>query len=60
MGHLIKDSAPLELFAWLDPEAELPGWDVLTGNPFGVSTSHERSPCATRTAPVYTPPNGVK
>ena len=35
MGHLIKDSAPLELFAWLDPEAELPGWDVLTGNPFG-------------------------
>ena len=35
MGHLIADSVPLELFAWLDPEAELPGWDVLTDNPFG-------------------------
>ena len=36
MDHLIKDSAPLELFAWLAPEAELQGWDVLTGNPFGI------------------------
>ena len=35
--HLIKDNATLELYAWLDPEADLPGWDVLTGNPFGVS-----------------------
>ncbi len=35
MDHLIKDTATLELYAWLDPEAELPGWDVLTGNPFG-------------------------
>ena len=35
--HLIKDHATLELYAWLDPEADLPGWDVLTGNPFGVS-----------------------
>lgn len=29
MDHLIKDSAPLELYAWLDPDAEIPGWDVL-------------------------------
>jgi hypothetical protein len=36
MGHLIKDSTPLELFAWLDPAAELPGWDILNGNPFGT------------------------
>ncbi len=37
MDHLIKDSAPLELYAWLDPDAELPGWDVLSANPFGLS-----------------------
>ena len=36
MGHLIRDSAPLELFAWLAADTELPGWDVLTGNPFGT------------------------
>ena len=36
MGHLIRDCVPLELFAWLDPESELPGWDVLTGNPFAT------------------------
>lgn len=35
MDHLIKDSAPLELYAWLDADTELPGWDILTGNPFG-------------------------
>ncbi len=37
MDHLIRDTATLELYAWLDPDAELPGWDVLTGNPFGTS-----------------------
>ena len=37
MDHLIKDSAPLELYTWLDPDAEIPGWDVLSGNPFGLS-----------------------
>ena len=37
MDHLIKDSATLELYAWLDPDAQLPGWDVLTGNPFGIA-----------------------
>jgi hypothetical protein len=37
MDHLIKDSTTLELYAWLDADAELPGWDVLTGNPFGTS-----------------------
>jgi len=42
MDHLIRDSATLELYAWLDPEAELPGWDVLTGNPFGTSLPEDQ------------------
>lgn len=42
MDHLIKDSATLELYAWLDPEAELPGWDVLTGNPFGTTLPEDQ------------------
>ena len=37
MDHLIKDSATLELFAWLNPDDELPGWDVLTGSSDGVT-----------------------
>ena len=37
MDHLIKDTARLELFAWLNPDEELPGWDVLTGSPFGTT-----------------------
>ena len=37
MSHLIRDSAPLELYAWLDADAEIPGWDVLSDNPFGFS-----------------------
>lgn len=41
-GHLIKDNSPLELYTWLDPEAELPGWDILTGNPFGVSLPEDQ------------------
>ncbi len=36
-GHLFKDSTPLELYAWLAPEAEIPGWDILSANPFGVA-----------------------
>lgn len=36
MDHLINDTAPLELYAWLEPDAELPGWDIITGNPFGT------------------------
>ncbi len=36
-GHLIKDSTPLELYAWLEPDAEIPGWDILSANPFGVA-----------------------
>ena len=35
MNHLIRDSAPLELFAWLGPGEELPGWDIFKTNPFG-------------------------
>jgi hypothetical protein len=29
MDHLLKDSATLELYAWLNEDAELPGWDIL-------------------------------
>ena len=36
MNHLIKDTAPLELFAWIEPGAHLPGWDILSGNPFAT------------------------
>ena len=42
MDHLIKDTATLELYAWLDPDAELPGWDVLNGNPFGTSLPEDQ------------------
>jgi hypothetical protein len=36
MGHLIRNSVPLELYAWLDPDAEIPGWDILSTNPFNL------------------------
>ena len=36
MDHLIKDNAPLELFAWLDPAADLPSCDIFSGNPFNT------------------------
>lgn len=42
MGHLIKDNTPLELYAWLEPGATLPGWDVLTENPFGTSLPEDQ------------------
>ena len=42
MDHLIKDSATLELFAWLAPDADLPGWDILTGNPFGTALPEDQ------------------
>ena len=37
MDNLIKDFSPLELYCWLDPAAELPGWDILKGGPFGAT-----------------------
>ncbi|MBS1191527.1 MAG: hypothetical protein H6R10_3319 [Rhodocyclaceae bacterium] len=37
MDNLIKDTATLELSAWLDPGSELPGWDILKGSPFGAA-----------------------
>ena len=37
MDNLIKDTATLELFCWLEPGAELPGWDILRGSPFGAT-----------------------
>ena len=36
MDHLIRDSSPLELYAWLDPDAEIPGWDIFSTNPFNL------------------------
>ena len=42
MDHLIKDTARLELFAWLNPDEELPGWDVLTGSPFGTTLPEDQ------------------
>jgi hypothetical protein len=35
-GHLIRNSALLELYAWLDSDAEIPGWDVFS-SPFNLS-----------------------
>ena len=35
MNHLIKDNVQLELYAWLDPGAPIPGWDIFNANPFG-------------------------
>lgn len=37
MDNLINDTATLELFCWLDHGAELPGWDILKGGPFGAT-----------------------
>ena len=36
MNHLIKDNSPLELFAWLEPKADLPSCDIFSGNPFNT------------------------
>jgi hypothetical protein len=37
MDNLIRDSARLELFCWLDPDSALPNWDMLRGSPFGAT-----------------------
>ena len=42
MDHLLRDSTTLELCAWLDADAELPGWDILIGNPFGRSLPEDQ------------------
>ncbi|EXI79195.1 MAG: hypothetical protein AW10_02469 [Candidatus Accumulibacter appositus] len=42
MDHLLRDSSPLELYAWLDADAELPGWDILVGNPFADAVGEDR------------------
>lgn len=39
MDNLIRDNVPLELYAWLDEDSDLPGWDILTGSPFGSTLS---------------------
>lgn len=35
MDNLIRETAPIELYAWIDVDAELPGWDMLRGCAFG-------------------------
>jgi len=42
MDHLLNDSTMIELYAWLDDDAELPGWDILVGNPFGRSLPEDQ------------------
>jgi hypothetical protein len=42
MNHLIKDAAPIELYAWLEPGADLPGWDILSGNPFATALPEDQ------------------
>lgn len=37
MDNLIKDTASLELYCWLDAGSDLPGWDILKGSPFGAT-----------------------
>ncbi len=37
MDNLIKDTVTLELSCWLDPGADMPGWDILKGSPFGAT-----------------------
>ena len=42
MGHLIRGSAPVELYAWLDADAEIPGWDIFSSNPFSQSLPEDK------------------
>ena len=42
MNHLIKDAAPIELYAWLEPGAAFPGWDILSGNPFATTLPEDQ------------------
>lgn len=42
MNHLIRDAAPIELYAWLEPGADLPGWDILSGNPFATTLPEDQ------------------
>ena len=42
MSHLLHESTTLELFAWIDPEAELAGWDIFNDNPFGTSLPEDQ------------------
>ena len=42
MDHLLNDSSPLELYAWLDEDAALPGWDILVGNPFAQTLPEDQ------------------
>lgn len=44
MDNLIRDSAPLELFAWLEADAELPAWDSLKGCSFGAPANAAAQP----------------
>lgn len=37
MDNLIKDTATLELYCWLEPGIDMPAWDILKGSPFGAT-----------------------
>ena len=50
MDNLIKDTATLELFCWLDPGTELPGWDILNGLPY-VPRAIDRAAFDARSVP---------
>lgn len=39
MDNLIRDDAILELAAWAQPGAGLPGWDITIGGPLGAALS---------------------
>jgi len=41
-GHLIKDNSTIELFAWLRPDEQMSGGDVLNGNPFSTGRPEDR------------------
>lgn len=44
MDNLIRGGAPLELFAWLEADAELAAWDNLKGCSFGTPASAAPQP----------------
>lgn len=41
-GHLIRDTAPLELYTWLAPDADLHRLETLAATPFGAAASDDR------------------
>ena len=48
MDNLIRDTATLELYCWLEPGIAMPAWDLLKGSPFGATLA---SPAGAEPAP---------